>query len=92
MFFPILIFLILFLLASLVAIGIGYVLYWILPINLDSAIIAATVLTYTAISLTIKLLGLFNTLQDEQGDEVVFTIRDMEKLTQPYIRKKRKKL
>ncbi|TAE37190.1 MAG: hypothetical protein EAZ70_06230 [Runella slithyformis] len=90
MFFAILIFLVLFVLSSLVAVGIGYVLHWVLPINLDSAIIASTVLAYTAISLTIKLMGLFNSLQEEQENEVIIPIKGIGRFAQPYVRKKRK--
>jgi Kef-type K+ transport system membrane component KefB len=93
MYFPILVFFIVFVFLSLLGIGAGYLLYWILPISLDHAILAGMMLMIATIYFVSKLFMSLNDKMDEEedGDEILIPIRNVGKWGQPYVRKKKRK-
>jgi len=90
-FFPLVLFVIL-ILTTLTGVGLGYLLHWMLPIGLDSAIIAGAIFSYMAISLTVKLVTSMGQKEYEDDDNEIFVpIESLGRMTRPYVRKKRKK-
>jgi membrane protein implicated in regulation of membrane protease activity len=86
--------------ATLVSVGFGYFLHWILPISLDTSLIISTILCSISLYLVRGVMKISDERMkaqegeyddDDDEEEILIPIGGIRKLKKPYITKKRKR-